>query len=218
MKRGRGAEDAVPAAPGEDGRVRRGQETREARRAQIKATALEVFSRRGYHQTSVSDLVDAAGVARGTFYLYFDSKEAIFLELLEDLLGHVRTTVVGIDPRAPMEGQLHLVVAGILTTLVHNRPLTRIIFREAVGLYAEVDERLHAFDDELHGWVARSLELGARLGKARAVDPQVGAMCVVGSLREVVLRLVVAADEPFDVERVANALVDYHLGGLGPPR
>jgi AcrR family transcriptional regulator len=75
-----------------DGRVRRGHETREARRAQILESALTVFATKGYHETSVTDLVDAAGVARGTFYLYFDSKEAIFPR-------------AGLRPAAPPAGQ-----------------------------------------------------------------------------------------------------------------
>ena len=116
----------------DDGRVRRGQESREARRIQIKDTALKVFSAKGYHETSVTDLVDAAGVARGTFYLYFDSKEAIFLELLDDLTVHLRSNIVGIDTStgmASMEHQLHATVVRILRTAVENQPLTRIIFR-----------------------------------------------------------------------------------------
>ncbi|MEQ1505351.1 MAG: TetR/AcrR family transcriptional regulator [Myxococcota bacterium] len=200
-----------------DGRVRRGQESREARRVQIKATALAVFSDKGYHETSVSDLVDAAGVARGTFYLYFDSKEAIFLELLDDLTVHLRSNIVGVDVTrgvASMGDQLHAVVVRILRAVVDNRPLTRIIFREAVGLHATVDARLRAFDDELHGYVARSLQLGAALGVIRPVDPQVAAAAVVGSVREIVHRYVVRADAPFDPDAVARALLDHHLRGL----
>ena len=203
-----------------DGRVRRGQESREARRSQIKETALRVFSEKGYHETSVSDLVDAAGVARGTFYLYFDSKDAIFLELLDDLTTHLRANIVGIDlspGAAPHTEQLHATVVRILRTAVDNRPLTRIIFREAVGLHAAVAERLAAFDQELHGYVARSLELGAALGLIRPVDPAVSAACVVGSLREVVHRYVVHNDSPFDLDSVATALLDHHLRGLSSP-
>lgn len=207
------------SGPEEDGRVRRGQESREARRAQIKERALGVFSEKGYHPTSVTDLVDAAGVARGTFYLYFDSKEAIFLELLDDLWSHLRANITGVDTgrgAASMEDQLHAVVVRILRTVVDNRPLTRIIFREAVGLHATVDERLRAFDAELHGWVARSLEVGAALGVIRRVDAAVGAAAVVGSLREVVHRFVVRSDEPFDPDAVAHALLDHHLRGFLP--
>jgi AcrR family transcriptional regulator len=202
-----------------DGRVKRGQESREARRSQIKETALRVFSEKGYHETSVTDLVDAAGVARGTFYLYFDGKEAIFLELLEDLTAHLRSNIVGIDlssGAAPMAEQLHTIVVRILRTAVDNRPLTRIIFREAVGLHDAVDARLAAFDEELHGYVARSLQLGAALGVIRVVDPAVSASCVVGSLREVVHHCVVRSDTPVDLDKVAEGLIDHHFRGLIP--
>lgn len=201
----------------EDGRVRRGQESREARRVQIKETALRVFSEKGYHETSVSDLVDAAGVARGTFYLYFDSKDAIFLELLDDLTAHLRSNITGIDlapGAAPMAKQLHAIVVRILRTVVDNRPLTRIIFREAVGLHAAVDARLAQFDQELHGYVARSLALGASLGVTRPLDPAVSAACVIGSLRELIHRTVVHSDSTAPLEEIAAALIDHHLRGL----
>lgn len=203
----------------EDGRVRRGQESREARRAQIKETALRVFSEKGYHATSVSDLVDAAGVARGTFYLYFDGKDAIFLELLDDLTAHLRANIVGVDlsgGAGSMEAQLHATVARILRTVVDNQALTRIIFREAVGLHAAVDARLRAFDDELHGYVARSLQVGAALGVIAPADVEVVAACVVGSLREIVLRRVVGSDGPMPVDAVAGAVIGHHLRGLLP--
>lgn len=202
-----------------DGRVRRGQESREARRTQIKETALAVFSEKGYHETSVSHLVDAAGVARGTFYLYFDSKEAIFLELLDELLTHLRANIVGIDRLAgapSIEAQLQQIVVRILRTAVDNRPLTRIIFREAVGLHAAVDERLRRFDDDVHGYVARALQLGASLGLVRPTEPEVGAASAVGALREVVHRYVVRSDAPFDLDTVASALIDTNLRGLLP--
>ena len=66
-----------------DARTKRAEAMRESRRAHILHTALEVFATNGYHQTRVSDIIEAAGIARGTFYLYFESKSAIFLELLE---------------------------------------------------------------------------------------------------------------------------------------
>jgi AcrR family transcriptional regulator len=198
-----------------DGRVRRGVETREARRAQILENALAVFAAKGYHETTVSDLVAASGVARGTFYLYFDGKEALFLELLADLLQHVRGNIVGVNlTRGPLEEQLHATIARLLRTVESNRPLTRILFREAVGLHSAVDERLRAFDAELLGYVERSLALGIALGRIRATDPRLSALAVVGSVRELVQHYVVQSDAPFDVDAVARALVDHHLRGL----
>lgn len=203
----------------DDGRVRRGQESREARRLQIKESALGVFSEKGYHETSVTDLVDAAGVARGTFYLYFDGKEAIFLELLDDLTTHLRANIVGIDTSAgtaSMAQQLQATVVRILRTVMENQPLTRIIFREAIGLNAAVDQRLRTFDEELHGYVARSLAVGTALGSIRTLDVGIEAACIVGSVREIVHRYLVRSDGPVDLEGLAQAMIDHHLRGLLP--
>ena len=82
--------------PHEDGRSARARALREERRAQILDVAVQVFADKGYHGTSITDLVEAAGVARGTFYLYFDGKHVIFLELLDDLLQRFRGSVRGV--------------------------------------------------------------------------------------------------------------------------
>ena len=70
----------------------------------------------------------AAGVARGTFYQYFDSKHAIFVELLDRLLDELRSSVSGVDPTAgadSFEAQLQAIIQSILETTLTNRPLTR---------------------------------------------------------------------------------------------
>jgi AcrR family transcriptional regulator len=53
-------------------------------REQILNTALQLFAERGYHKTKISDIVKAVGVAQGTFYWYFKSKESIALEMIEN--------------------------------------------------------------------------------------------------------------------------------------
>src|SRR5690606_21533671 len=102
--------------------------------------------------TRVADIIKEAGIARGTFYLYFEGKSAIFLELLDQMLDQMRSTIVGVDTgedALPMETQLVGTVRNILATVVQNHLLTTIIVREAVGLDAEVDRRLKAFYSEL---------------------------------------------------------------------
>src|SRR5215813_9224941 len=66
-----------PAAPA--GRWRR---RKEARAAELLAAAYEVFAERGYAATRLEDVAARAGVTKGTMYLYFDGKEALFKELV----------------------------------------------------------------------------------------------------------------------------------------
>ncbi|WP_334077459.1 TetR/AcrR family transcriptional regulator [Paenibacillus sanfengchensis] len=56
---------------------------RDARKSQLMDIAVERFAKYGYQNTKISDIVKDAGVAQGTFYWYFKSKEAIALEIIE---------------------------------------------------------------------------------------------------------------------------------------
>lgn len=202
-----------------DGRTRRAEEVREQRRAQILERALAVFAEKGYHGASITDVVKAAGVARGTFYLYFDSKEAVFGDLLDALLSTLRASVGGMsleEHAAPMPEQLHGIVVRILRTAESNRALTRIIFREAVGLDDAVDAKLRAFHDGLHAWLVTALTIGQQLGLVRPMHTDVVATCVIGMVREAIHRYVVRSDEPFDADAVAAGLVRFAVEGLEP--
>jgi len=53
------------------------------RREQLLEVALHVFAARGFHQTSMNDVADAAGVTKPVLYQHFSSKRALYLELLE---------------------------------------------------------------------------------------------------------------------------------------
>ncbi|MCA9518783.1 MAG: helix-turn-helix transcriptional regulator [Myxococcales bacterium] len=205
----------------DDGRSRRAQARRERARANILAAAVEVFSTSGYHQSSISDLHQAAGIARGTFYQYFESKNAVFLELMDELLVQLRSSVVGVDTRPgapPVALQLYQTVRRILEAASQNRALTTILMREAVGLDEEVDRRLAEFYDSLHAWVVLALENGRASGLVRdGVDVEIAATCVIGSLRFVLERAWAQSDggdADLDLDRMARAILDVTAFGL----
>ena len=79
-----------------DGRSVRASKKRESRRKAILQAARRAFAEKGYHHTHVADIIAGAGIARGTFYLYFESKNAIFLELLDQLLDELQASIVGL--------------------------------------------------------------------------------------------------------------------------
>jgi AcrR family transcriptional regulator len=88
-------------------RPRRTQEDRTRRsRKQILAAALKLFSRRGYHGTSIRDIAEAARASTGNVYHHFPDKESIFNALIEEYLaaisspGHPfnRALIAGVFP------------------------------------------------------------------------------------------------------------------------
>jgi AcrR family transcriptional regulator len=200
-----------------DGRTRRAQAAREVRRAQILDAALEVFSKQGYHRTTVADLVDAAQVARGTFYIYFNSKADIFYELVDALLEELRNSIVGVDTSAgapSIPEQLQGTLGRVLQSLSNNRALCRILFREAIGLDEEVDLKMDLFYEELRGYIQGALENGKKMGFVRDMDTRLAALAILGSIKEVVGRTLVTTDEAVDLHGVANELLTYNLLGV----
>src|SRR6516164_8107393 len=95
------------------------EEARAARRDQIIAAALACFARTGYHATTMADVAAQAGVSKGTPYLYFDSKEALFLALHEEwdcgLADRVNAAIAALpdDARRSPRAVLHAVAAAI---------------------------------------------------------------------------------------------------------
>ncbi len=206
------------AATQPDGRSRRAHQKRESRRRAILESALAVFGERGYHATSISDIIQAAGIARGTFYLYFESKSAIFHDLLDELLAQLRESVVGVDTHAgapPVEEQLVGTIERVLATVVQNRMLTNIIVREAVGLDAGVDRQLRDFYMELLGYIRESLVEGQKMGLVRELDTNVAATCILGSIKQFMELLVLReSTDPVDVHQMTLAVLDFNLRGV----
>src|SRR5258708_31188538 len=69
------------------------------RRQKILQHARDVFARRGYHAAKIEEIVATAGIARGTFYLYFDDKRAIFEEIVDRTIASLGMAIVRVDLR-----------------------------------------------------------------------------------------------------------------------
>lgn len=203
-----------------DGRSVRASKKRRDRRVAILRAALVVFSRKGYHQTHVSDIIKAASIARGTFYLYFESKSAIFLELLDQLLQQMRASVSGVDTdegSPPIALQLVGIVRNILNTVSDNKLLANIIIKQAVGVDAEVDEKLKEFYGRIVAYIQEALEEGQRMGVLRDVDTKVAAMCILGTIKQLMEQIVAEdGNESLEVDRMAMGVLDFNLHGLLP--
>src|SRR6059036_3930333 len=98
------------------GKVRRSV-VKDERRAQLVQAAQAVFAQRGYHAATVDDITRAAGVAKGTFYLYFREKREIyyevirgFLQLIKDIGRSVTDAAARQDFLARAERAAHLLM------------------------------------------------------------------------------------------------------------
>src|SRR5262245_11121530 len=94
----------------------------------------EVFARRGFAATRVEDILDAAGIARRTFYKYFNSKEDVLSAIYElatrELTAHIQTAALGAK-NDPLDA-LRMGLDAYLDYHLANAPLLRVLVEQAL--------------------------------------------------------------------------------------
>ena len=155
-----------------DGRTLRAQARREATKVAILQAGERVFGTRGYLGTSIADVIAAAGIARGTFYLHYDSKEALFQELVERFVQRVMSVVHVVEPEPGPRPLLQIKenIERVVALLFEHRDLTILVLREATGVDKNVDAKLKVLDGFLHDMVTGALRNGAKMGIIRPVN------------------------------------------------
>jgi AcrR family transcriptional regulator len=190
---------------------------REERREQVLRSAMAVFAHKGYHATSVGDIIKGAHIARGTFYLYFENKRQIFEAILElALQGLVsRLHRIELSPQSPPPlEQLRANVGRVIAFLLSERELTQILLRHAEGLDADFDRRLSAFYDTIMNLIEGVLRAGQLMALVRPCDRRIVAACILGSIKEVMARVTSEASQAPDLDVVVDEVVNFGLRGI----
>ena len=161
------------ALPAEARRTARG---RRALQLLLDAAAAE-FGEKGFHDSSVVSITSRAGIALGSFYTYFDSKDALFRALVKHMSATVRDQVGPVIRAAPdrLSGEQAGLVA-FLDFVREHKELYRII--DEAEFVDPASYRTH-YEDTVAGYVA-SLRDAAGRGELRADVDEVHAWAIVG--------------------------------------
>lgn len=174
-----------------DRRAARASGQRRARRDQILRAAERVFAEKGFHAASISDVIDAAGISRGTFYLYFDSKRVIFSELLDSLFRKLAACVRPVDltegAPSPLQ-QLRANVTCALRVVAANQNLMGVLYRSGQGVDPDADQQVAAFTTSIISLIRRALRRGQELGVVRSLDDELVAPFIFGGVKEIVFQ------------------------------
>ncbi len=187
-------------------RTERGRKTL---RLLLDAAASE-FGDKGFHESSVVSITQRAGVALGSFYTYFDSKDSLFRALVQDMSAQVRNTVgpVMAAEADRLEGE-RKGLAEFLTFVRQHKELYRII--DEAEFVDPPSYRTH-YENTVAGYVA-SLKDAAGKGQLRADVEEVHAWAIVGMNVFLGLRYGVFGEDR-EVEDVANIASDLLTNGL----
>src|SRR5580693_3626159 len=181
------------------------------RRQKILTHARDVFARRGYHDAKIEDIVLAAGIARGTFYLYFKDKRAVFDEIVDRAFTQIGMAIVRVDPRDPgrsVAEQVQENIRRIVHTLLEDRPTTKILLTDAVGIDPAFDRKLHSFYEVVENLLVESLREGQELGIVAPGDTRLFAHLMTGALKEILYQ-VVRRKGAYTEKEVVDGIYDF---------
>ena len=190
--------EPVSIPPPKDEALSKGQRTR----LEILQAAQELFSRQGYHGTSMRQIADRAGIALGGIYNHFDGKEDIFREV--SLLNHpIHTILPALEGKEgeTVEEFVYLSAEQMYAALSEGEDFLNLMFIEVVEFKGR---HFPAMFSEMF---PRALSFGARLREKR------------GTLREeipfqlMMVTFIGLMFAFFMIQRVFGALTDF-----GPPQ
>ena len=185
---------------------------REARRAELVSAAATVFAQRGVANTAVSDIVKAAGIAQGTFYLYFDSKDDAVLAVVERMADAIsENTAARIEAASSAVDKL-LALRGVLSEVGAEPEATAL-----VELMHRPENRI--LHDRLAGDVTRRLvplleaivEQGLADGVFSVDDSRAAAWFVLAGLQSVELAGTAIGEMPAALAKA----IEFALRALG---
>jgi AcrR family transcriptional regulator len=167
------------------------EEVRAARRDQIIAAALACFARAGYHATTMDDVAAQAGLSKGTPYLYFPGKEALFIALHEKwdcgISDRVTAAIAALGPaRRSSPRRVLRAVADAVAGHVQEEADTCRVLMEARAMAAHepvIAAAVQAADGRIHAQLEDLIAAGVRAGEwPAATDPALEARLFTAGL------------------------------------
>jgi AcrR family transcriptional regulator len=154
-------------------------------------TATEIFSKRGYHNTQVMDVVRAAGISAGTFYNYFKDKRDLYEQITRENFNILRSYIrsirskLNIWDRNEQRVILHQTFNAFFNYTEQNPELVYIVLRGGFGVDEKFDTitwaSLSAFADDL----AEDIQNWLDEGIIESINPYLFGHAIVGMVMQV---------------------------------
>ncbi|MGH3118132.1 MAG: TetR/AcrR family transcriptional regulator C-terminal domain-containing protein [Gaiellales bacterium] len=187
----------------------------ESRRAAILRAAIEVFARRGYFGAQVADIARAAGVAAGTVYLYFKSKDDLLVSIFDKTMKEARE-----EGRAALQGiadpveRLRRIARLHLDRLGRDRDLA-VVFQVELRQSTKFMERFSASDlRDYLGIIRDTIAKGQESGAFRkGISPTLAAKTFFGALDEMATNWMLS-NRKYTLAADADVIVDLFVNGV----
>lgn len=207
-------------------RIAQRERKKRENRERIRQAALELFRRKGFSATTVEEITTAAAVAKGTFFNYFSTKEAVILDLSERQLGRLPASVIGSQqaghgrsnagaPALTATERIRTLLRALAEGLEADRDLVRQALCEAMRVPDLLSPEKGRFS--LHSVLTILIAQGQRAGEFHPGVPAEAIASALEALYFQQLYLWASAPEPSSLTDRLHWAFALLINGIGQP-
>jgi AcrR family transcriptional regulator len=188
------------------------------RRDEIMAAAKKVFARKGFHATTIADIAKEAGLAYGSIYWYFDSKDDLFHALMaveEDALRNHIAAAVGAREDSDGEAPFRTAVQATFEFFEADKATVKLLFRDAYALGDRFEKHLGGIYERFIDDIENVIVVAQQRGEVVAAPPRMVAYTLAALVGQLAHRRL-STDDGVTAAEVADFVVTLAFNGLRP--
>jgi AcrR family transcriptional regulator len=195
-------------------------EEKSQRRVEIMAAAKKVFARKGFHSTTIADIAKEAGLAYGSVYWYFDSKDDLFHALMsaegEALRAHIVAALAVANSRPDRSWeQLRVTVQAILEFFEADRAVTKLLLRDANALGDQFEKHLGSIFERFVDDIEKHMIEAQQRGTVISAPPRMLSFSLAALIGQLAHRRL-STDDGVSAADVSEIVISFALNGLRP--
>jgi AcrR family transcriptional regulator len=192
------------------------------RKEDLLTAAADIFVEKGFHESKVSDIVASAGVAQGTFYLYFKNKNDIMMTLLNNCCDEIiQNTAQFCEIKKNFKNAEDLKVhnleylTNLLMMLESKHDAVKLILSSPVGEKPEITQILAKLKNSLIEMTKENLDEGIKAGYVRLLDSRIISEAIVGMIYSLAFeRFVYKRNADIDIKKLAEEIINFEMHGI----
>ena len=188
------------------------------RRDHIIECAKLIFVEKGFHNSSVADIIEKARIARSTFYAHFTGKDDIFAILVDSFAETLRKSILAINISRAGSGndlasEIKSMTLDLVGVLEDNADLAKLLITAPQGHGTLFDRKVSDFYSGILRAIRQLLDEGIADGNVTPLDTGIIAYAILGCVKQVLLQWMVYGEIP-DIRDALDHIIRYNLHGI----
>lgn len=195
----------------------RQEKRKELTREKILQAAKQVFAQKGYAGTSIAEVVKKSKLARGTFYLHFQSVEQVLNALLQEIFIDIQRYLTDMQVEALDHKNFKLqlgTLAKSLLSVFQNHKDTVILLLTTMNSEPKIRTQTVWFQELMQASIRVMLDRGVASGRLKKFDTELMSFLVSGGLREVLSQWLLYGRYSKDIESKVDEMIGIYMNGV----